>query len=767
MAEIYRQQIEHKASGATPLSNPTFKDYVTQGLNDVAEGFGKLDRYLQDVGNKQLAAHMDLAVQEADQTVTNWKDFSAEGRNDLMAKVMGIYDQQLNNAPVDAQNRFDTVNPDARKIFELKVQEKVLKMANQHIFDEKKRDMNALADATIFDQRGRVRNANQVVKMMHETVDFVTQNPDDILSVKQLGELVDIYGHKAAVSAIGQAIVDGRSGDAYSLLRDPYVRAYLGPEEKINFQSRVESLIKSQQEDKKNGGGYEDYAQWLISLRDGMYAAYGNTPDAAINIDKDMNEITDALKSGKSLTNLTILKWLDGAGRPANDVLVANGLKVAAAWDSLPMTARQLAVTKYDEIVTKALPTEYKDRQNYLANSFSNRIASHITTETDDDGNEIISVDISNMTNNEMRDALRDAEELRNFRIGLDNSVVKTMNNFLSMAQAKKYEAAKAASFEFNEIQQEMSGLTAGKTFLGGGNLTEAMVRAEQKGESRPSIIDGMMNNMAVKRSSAGLVADVVNKVQGLGIISGGIGVSKIGDLLETGPLSKYQSDFSLYYTGGEENAKALSASVGTLMRELGEVDSKGNLTAPKADTYRYMTYAIPVIMSYISVMGNEDDLKNTGIKPGYLNGENTVDLTLALQNIYSGMLDKSITKYQSDGAYAIGALSSGSANYGAFVDETNAQQNGATRITESDPYNMLKIAFNIAQRNGYISEKAEINEDSIISIAAVLNGLISNSDAETQLPAKSSGAQKRIDAKTKTLQQRTNETKKKLKIME
>jgi hypothetical protein len=195
-----------------------------------------------------------------------------------------------------------------------------------------------------------------------------------------------------------------------------------------------------------------------------------------------------------------------------------------------------------------------------------------------------------------------------------------------------------------------------------------------------------------------------------------------------------------MFYDNGKENAEAISASVGSLMREMGEVNTKGKLVAPKANTYRYMTYAIPVILSYISVKGNEADFEATGIRPGVINGVNTVDLVTALQDRYNDVLDEQMP---SGGIPAYSSV--GRAPLGVPAPAIKGVQ-------DSTPYQMLQDAMAIAKSRGWTDFNKEPDVSAMISVGSVLNSLVTDSTAITRVPADSSGAKKRIDAKTKPM---------------
>lgn len=760
MAEIYKQQIEHRSGGGSLLRSAPYRDYISQSLGALSEGFGKLSEYFQYRDDKELASKMNLVAKEVDADIVHWEDFSAEGLDALMAQSMEKYDKAMAESPYDAQNRFNTYNPEARNIFELKAKEDIFTVANKFVFEETQRDFNVIAsdvsginDIEAKEAKGPKDPADIKADLL-AALDKVNENKSGLLNVAQLGQLTDSLGHKVAAQSIGQAIIDGRVGDAEKLLGDKVFTKFLGPDEILSFKSRIQHLKDSQEEDEKAAPGYKDRANFLIALRDGMYEIGG--PEYA---DSTMNWLTERLRSGQSIGDQRVLEWIDfdgdgeADGIPLRDLALKIGVGVEGinAWDSTPMTARQLAINEYEKIVEPALPMEYKRRRSYLAESFTRGLEQYLVE--DDEGKKTI-YDFTDISNDELLDKMRDAEELQWYRIGLDNNVLKQLDSFLNTVEAKKAEAGKAISIELDPIQQNMAGFTAGKTFYGGGNLTEAMVRSLQEGEEKPSVVEGMMKN-TLEFKTKPLQESAYRRVEAAEAVVSGIAgnekdkidaIKKLGSILASGDLAPTRTNLPYFDDGGAALSNSIAAGVGRLMKTLGEVDEKGNLAAPNANTYRFMTYAIPVILGYISVKGNEDDIKNTGIKPGVINDENVVDLVLAMQNRYKPVLNDNLIASNTAGAYRDQPGPSAPEIYG---------------IQKSDAYEMLMSAYKIAASEGMVKEGVTPDQNTMISIAFAINKLIKDEKPKTYVPAEDSGAQKRLDYKTKAMQQYKKITKK------
>ena len=739
MAEIYKQQLEHKVTDGEKLRAAPFKNYFAQGLNDAEEGFRQLDEYLQYLGDKELASKMDMVIRDTAEEINNWQDFNTEGRNKLLSNIMENYDRTLASAPLDAQRRLNDNNPEARNIYALKAREKILDKAKKQVYAEKERDFDAMADIVAY-TRGTKANEDALRAMLAR----VNENPGDLLDVQSLGELTDKAGNKAVLQTIGQAIIEGRSGDAQWYLSNPFYSRFMTPSQKLNFQHQLQSLIKSQSETGGAAGAASanNGAQMLIAMRDGLFRRY---PMAGEYIDQDMNAVTKALYEGQSLRDVTILQWADDMGVPVSELLGAEGARAVEYWDSLPMTQKQQAINKYWEIVGKVTTEGYDVQQDRTARAFNNFISQSKFMDVDDKTKEV-TVDLSNASADERRQLKQMVNDLNPFLV--NSSDLTRKNAAIVRAALRDWDdsAAKAVSLQNSPIEQRMAG-DFSKSFRGFGNLTEATIRSAEKGEDRPSIIQGMVSNM----TRPGLTIDATWSELGEGAankaldIASGKGqkvlteaLQRTGMYLGMGPLSGTPSDFNYFDDGGKANAEAFANMAGEFMRVSGEIDEDGDLKAPKANTYRFMTYIVPLMLGAVSVWGNEDDIKDTGVKRDFINMSTVVAIKDVLQDVYADRLDKEMKTYRTEG-----------------VKYQNKPESGipapaAPAITDTDPYQMLEVALDIAKKMGLANKDVQPNEEKLIDLGVVLNGLAKDEFPEVNTLAEDSSARERIDYNTK-----------------
>jgi len=692
MAEIYKQQIEHNASGGTMLRSAPFKNYYKQGMQDVEEGFRKLDQELQYLGDKELAAKMEAVAQEASSVVDSWQDFNTDGRNALKAQISDMWDRALAETPLSAQKRFASSNPEAKKIFELKYNEKILKKAHDQVYNERRRDISAYSDIV-----ANVRDTTKNEQMLRAALEDFNRDLSGVLNVEDLSKLVDDAGHDMVEQTISQAIIEERDSDAEYYLTNPFYTRFLGPSEKSSLQRQLISLRKSMAEDKAAGG---DTTVPYSMLRAGYDAAMmtATTDEQRLKVDEDYTSFLDALKNNKPLVGLTI------NGRPFSDFLTENALESATYWDSLSPMTKQLAVDKFESDLAKVYGSEYKDKQSKLLTSLNNVVTKYSDGEY---------IDFSKMDNNTRREIRGLVYSLRGMRNGMPDYGQKLLGKAVGMVDAEREQAGKAISAQLNSIQQNMAGFTAGKTFLGGGNITEQMIRKQQAGEEAPSVIGAIVQNKAYA-----IAPEMAKEIK-----AASTSLEKVGFMAGTGRLAKNMSDFAyLLGDNGSMNASDFATAVGSLMEQLGEVDKNGKLKVPQANSYRFMSYMVPIFLTYISVVGNEQDLKDTGIIRDAINEKTTVDLVYDLQDLYEGVLDEPI------------------------------QRGKDKDIKESDFYNMLMIGLELAKRRGLVDRTVQPNETAITGLAGALEELAVNEPATAMVPAKNSGARKRIEEKTKDL---------------
>ena len=680
MAEIYRQQIEHRTTGPVTLKQSPFKDYFTQGLNSVAEGLNALDSYMEDKENRQLTDSMNALIQESTNVIDQWPDFNTDGRHKLTADLMEQYDKILSSAPAWARNRFNDANPESRKIFELKINQQILKKANEQIFAEKERVVNGLANRIAFEYRDPEK-AQQMIQLAID--EEINNNPEDLLSVKQLGYLSDQLHRTASQGVILQAIADGDVDRAKQFLGNQYFRKTLSPSDLNTLTRSVAALENAEKKDEKKTNEAKEIGLGLVDVHDSWQKKFG----------ADVNPVNGPyVRSAwqRAITNLANGQSIDNIYVDPEQTIPVSALvdQNTVNWfRELPLSTRQLAVNEANKVMKDVYPN-----YDFLQSKLSTKFLQLVSPFRDEYGN----IDVSKMTVDSMRDISNAINDLSAIQYGLSSSMQAEIDFVRNAFDNKRDRAAKAISVENFPIQQERSGVWHGimgaKDYTG--NLTKLMADRIRSGDSNPSFLEA----------------------------------------LYTQATNKYNSDFSYM----------MNETMMDYMREMGEVDEDGDLVMPKPGTYRYMTYAIPVLFSMISNWGNEDDLKKTGIGRDRIDKGTTVDFTLALQNVFADYLDEVVD------------------NYNAY--NTNKEEPADGEYTTDSPvisksklYQMVMMARDVAVRQGLAQGIAD--EGTMINITHAIRSLVAGDtfwqslgrmfDKSPSELRKSSGVRQKIEEKT------------------
>ena len=578
MAEIYKQQVEHRATEGSELRNPPFRNFVKQGLDAVNEGLRDLGDYISSVEDKRLAGVMGNVVKEAAFTVKQWTDFNTDGREKLINSLMDKYDEAMASAPYDTQNRFNAVNPDARKMYELKVKEDVLEQANNQIFLEKKRTIDDLS-LEVSMIRDPAANKRAFETVLNEQI---LNDPDKILKVTQLGALADSFAHDTAKRSILQALVDGNLDYAETFLSDPYYANNLGPDEFHSLQNSIMSLKKEKEKLDNMGGDPKELGAAFLAFRDMVQRTRGAkvSPELGVPADERVNRFFEDIANGYSVEEAYINgrqtdDYIGDKDLQTGDFISDKDLQTLKYLDSLPLSTLQLAVDEYHKTMKGVFP-DFTDKQNTLGRDFVDMVSA-IKIENADG-----SIDISKISSDQRRRLGGLVDELSFMTYGMDpalkhklslvKSALDRQNNRIDKTLAAKnwiYKADRSGFFH---------AITDPAEYIGMGNITEAMVRKAESGE-KPDFLEEF------------LAAD----------------------------SGKYDTDL----------AYDVASTVVEPIKEYGYKE------LPKSNSYDYMSFVIPVIFSGISVYGNENSLQKTGLKPEVLDKNNTRLLIDATQAFY------------------------------------------------------------------------------------------------------------------------------------
>lgn len=571
MAEIYKQQLQHNTTGDSKLSHTPFKNYISEGLKSAAEGLNKLDEYFVYLDDKDLASKMTATAQEASNKIDEWKSFNTEGRTKLMSQIMDMYDETLSSANIDAQRRLNAANPEARKIFELKMKESILKKAKQQVIAEEKRSFDDIAV-----EISQIQDPAANKKAWQDALNNrVLQDPDDMIGVVERGEMTDDFNHNVVKRTILQALVDGNTKAAEEFLSDPLYVGRLGPDEYHGLQNSLKTLIKNQEEFIASGGNYKEFGNGLFMMRDWLQLKAKLSGDDPVVVDQGWQRFLTAISNGESIEDVYI------KDRRMTDLITESEIQALRYLDSLPLSTIQLGINEYNKKMKEVFPN-YKFAQDETGQQFIDYVNS--LGIKDSDG----AYDTRKINSEMKRKLTRLIGEIDNIEAGMDPSIVKEKNHIKMALERDNKRIDKTYSAQNWPLKQDRRGIWREvmnpAEYVGMGNITEAMISRAEKGEEV--------------------------------------------DFFETlfdYDTGAYDSDLSY----------DIAETVVPSMLESGEVDKKGKLVIPKSNSYNYMSYVIPVMFSGESVFGRQDVLEKVGIKKGVINERNTRLLQQATAQYY------------------------------------------------------------------------------------------------------------------------------------
>lgn len=473
MARIYDAQIEWQAPTAHRFQAQPIKDYISDGLKNVAVAADQASRGIQTLKDKDAAETMRLAGEAVQAYIDNFEDFSGDNFiGEMEANAMKIWDGAFGGLDSATQARFNNNNPEARDIFNLKVHQ----AAVEHTFDHEKmywhRQLPSMATDIV-----SLGNPNAIKAAMQKQVDFLTEGTS--MRQKDATEAVDRLQAMVAQGAISQAIGEGRTSDAAALNNDKDFTLMLTPEQIASNNRAIKSLLNEQARVAKESDPRtvlsKQLTEGFVILYDQMYA------EAAY--DKNGNRLDgEALDASRESATVAYNKFL-------NDFLLGNlqseymGIPLSTfvpegvVLTDTPFSLRQkivkdsVAATLENNPVDKKIKTELGYRATAKAASLA-----------DDDGN----INIDNVKMEDMADVAVILDGVRGI-YGFDDKVqakIDKLNNAYTEYLDRAEMALQFSAFEDeNTIIAERTGLGwRTERYARTGNITPATADALRAG---------------------------------------------------------------------------------------------------------------------------------------------------------------------------------------------------------------------------------------------------------------------------------------------
>lgn len=240
MAQIYKNQLMWKSEEQHKFKGDPIKDYITQGLSNVAVAAQNANDALNRVKDRQMADSMEVAKTQASQMIQNWEDFSGDYMERMESEAMRIWGEAYGKADFATKNRFAHNNPEAFELFKLQVSADVVKKVDDHVYTTKMNEIPVDVSGIIRDNialgPGAIKQA--VMNKVNEEQDGAKMSSFRML------EYLDKLQREAAYGAIYTYMDRGEYENAEAVIADPQFSGRLTPEEKSRLSMSIRGLKK-------------------------------------------------------------------------------------------------------------------------------------------------------------------------------------------------------------------------------------------------------------------------------------------------------------------------------------------------------------------------------------------------------------------------------------------------------------------------------------------------------------------------------------------
>lgn len=245
MARIYDSQIEWQAPTAHRFQAQPLKDYISNGLANVAQASAQASEGIQKIRDQDAASKMKLAASAAQDYIDNFEDYSAENYMDVMeANAMKFWDDAFASLDEPTKRRFEQNNPEARDIFNLKVHESATDKTFKHIYSEYDRRVPMMAnEITALD------DPNEIKSILEATVDSILNTSG--MRAEDAEKIIDKLREEVSKGAINQMIGEGRLEEAAALTNDLQFSALISPSDRAKINTTIQKELKAKEEKKE------------------------------------------------------------------------------------------------------------------------------------------------------------------------------------------------------------------------------------------------------------------------------------------------------------------------------------------------------------------------------------------------------------------------------------------------------------------------------------------------------------------------------------
>jgi hypothetical protein len=309
MAQIYQSQLMHKSTESKPFKVDPIKDYIADGLRNLATASDNAMEAINRVKDEKMAGDMAAAAQQSAKIIDEWQDFtSANYMEQLEQAALKPWYDALKTADGPTQTRFLRNNPESEEIFKLKVSEDVVKKVQAHVYATRMAEIpkasaqavsayNPLAVRSSSDPEATSRSMiTQAINNMKAHVNYMQENSK--MDPIQLKEYLIKYQHATARGLVATLI----AADDYkgALAANASLAGILSPEEMAQYDTSIQALMKQATSSSSSGSGGITAGSIEDNLVEGLVAALSR-------IQED-NNLSDDVKRSRINGLLTFAK---------------------------------------------------------------------------------------------------------------------------------------------------------------------------------------------------------------------------------------------------------------------------------------------------------------------------------------------------------------------------------------------------------------------------------------------------------------------------
>lgn len=264
MAQIYQNQLMHKSTDSKPFKVDPLKDYISDGLKNLATASDNALQAINRVKDEQMAGDMAAAAKQSAKIIDEWQDFSNANSLELLEqKAMKPWYDALKTADGPTQTRFLRNNPESEEIFRLTVSQSVVKRAQDQVFKTRMLEIPKKAsEAVAMYDPIAVRNSVDPEKTSLAMISAAVKRMTDHVNYVQNESMMDLVSMKTYLmnyqEEVGKGLVETLIGaDDYkgAEAANAHFAGIFTPEQMAKYDRAIDTLMKALTKPEGSGSG--------------------------------------------------------------------------------------------------------------------------------------------------------------------------------------------------------------------------------------------------------------------------------------------------------------------------------------------------------------------------------------------------------------------------------------------------------------------------------------------------------------------------------